>query len=154
FESIFAPCLEKWRGRQVASITESECNDFIDAAGERGPYAKASMFMILSGFFGWLERKGQIDKSPCKTMEKPATGGKRKRALSDADLKIIWKGCESAGVYGRFVRMLLLTGQRRTEIAAMRYSEIADGVWHIPGDKTKNHREHLVPLSPQALAII
>ena len=52
------------------------------------------------------------------------------------------------------MRLLLLTGQRRNEIADLRWAEIEDGAIVLPKERTKNSREHVVPLSPQALAVL
>jgi integrase len=52
------------------------------------------------------------------------------------------------------LRYLLLTGQRATETAAMKWSDIEDGVWTIPGHMAKNGKEHCIPLGPMSLALI
>lgn len=51
-------------------------------------------------------------------------------------------------------RVLLLTGQRREEVAGMRRSEIRDGVWHIPAARDKGKRDRVLPLSHHVLAIL
>jgi integrase len=48
----------------------------------------------------------------------------------------------------------MLTAQRRAEVGGIRWSEIAGDSWTIPATRTKNHREHILPLSPAALALI
>jgi integrase len=52
------------------------------------------------------------------------------------------------------VKILILSGQRRNEVAGMRWSEINGDTWHLPGERTKNHLPHLVPLSAPVLAIL
>src|SRR5262249_55474530 len=58
--------------------------------------------------------------------------------------------------FGDLAKLLLLTGQRRTEVAGMRWSEIdcEKREWHIPATRTKNAQPHLVPLSVPALELI
>src|SRR5262249_20867615 len=53
-----------------------------------------------------------------------------------------------------FIKLLLLTGQRRGEVADMRWSEIDGDVWTLPPSRTKNKQKHQVPLSSQAMTII
>jgi integrase len=51
-------------------------------------------------------------------------------------------------------QMLILTGARRTEIAALRWSEIKDDTIILPRERTKSGEAHTIPLAPQALAIL
>jgi integrase len=72
----------------------------------------------------------------------------RDRILSDLELRALWNvttPCE-AGNYGALVRVLLLTGQRRQEVAGMRRHELAQGIWTIPAERAKNNRANVVPL--------
>jgi integrase len=67
----------------------------------------------------------------------------------------LWKACdEIGGSAGACVQMMLLLGQRRQEIAGMRRSEIADGIWTIPAKRMKARKVHSIPLPAQALEII
>ena len=58
--------------------------------------------------------------------------------------------------FAPLLRLLLLTGQRRSEVADMQWSELDldEGIWIIPAARSKNDKEHLVPLSSQAVAVI
>lgn len=77
----------------------------------------------------------------------------RERILSDDEIRLIWR--QLSGTFGAFVKVLLLTGQRRSEVAAMRRSEIdKDGVWTIPPGKYKTKRAQVVPLSKVVCEII
>jgi integrase len=77
----------------------------------------------------------------------------RERILSDDEIRLIWPHLSST--FGTFVRVLLLTGQRRSEVATMRRSEIdKDGVWIIPPEKYKTKRAQVVPLSKVVREII
>jgi len=79
----------------------------------------------------------------------------RTRVLSDGEIRTIWPVFEEAGTYGSFVRMLLLSAQRHSEVARMSYREIdADGIWTIPAERYKTKRPNFVPLSKAALALI
>jgi integrase len=79
----------------------------------------------------------------------------RARILNDDELRILWPALGDHGIFGAMLKTLLLTGQRRSEVAGMRVSEIgADGIWEIPAERFKGKRTHAVPLSQAALALI
>jgi integrase len=79
----------------------------------------------------------------------------RTRVLSDEEICAIWPVLEEAGTYGSFVKMLLLTAQRHSEVAGMSHVEVdADGIWTIPAERYKTKRPNFVPLSKAALALI
>ena len=66
-----------------------------------------------------------------------------------------WVACDQFGYpFGTLFKMLLVTGQRRREVAGMRWSEIADDGWRIPEERAKNGKGHLVPLSSLAREIL
>ena len=83
----------------------------------------------------------------------------RDRVLTEEELTLVWRGfAAEGGVFGQLFQLLLVTGQRRGEVAGMQW-RIRNGnpneaVWEIPGSRTKNRRPHLVPLSPGALNIL
>lgn len=79
----------------------------------------------------------------------------RDRVLSDTELATIWKALPD-NAYGRIVKLLTLTGQRRDEIGSLHWSEInlPDRLITLPGERTKNHRTHDVPLSDTAVAVL
>jgi integrase len=73
--------------------------------------------------------------------------------LSDDELRAIWKATE-VGVFGAYVRFLLLTGARRNEAVEMKWTEIAGGDWTLPASRNKTGVELVRPLSGAALVII
>ena len=75
---------------------------------------------------------------------------KRERVLSDTEIAEIWRAAgDAASPYGTIIRLLILTGQRRGEVAGMTWSEISEDLttWTLPGERTKNGAAHSVPLS-------
>ena len=76
--------------------------------------------------------------------------------LTDAELRAAWQATAGPGPFSAIVRMLILTGQRREEVAAMTWSEIADDLstWIIPGSRAKNGAAHVVPLSAQVQSML
>ena len=79
----------------------------------------------------------------------------RTRVLSDDEIRVIWPLLGKAGTFGALVKMLLLTAQRRDEVAQMSRKEIGDdGIWTIPAERYKTKLPNHVPLSKDALALI
>ena len=77
-------------------------------------------------------------------------------ALADDELVAIWEATAGPGDHNAIVRLLMLTGQRRQEVAAARWAEIdtKNALWSFPGDRTKNKRAHDVPISEQTLTVL
>ena len=105
--------------------------------------------------YGWAIGKDLLVENPFAGLKLVAAAS-RERVLSDEELVAIWGGTKGPGVYNAIVRMLILTGQRRDEVAGMTWGEIAPDLfaWTIPTSRTKNGVAHIVPLSPQAQAIM
>ena len=79
----------------------------------------------------------------------------RERVLTDAELKLLWRACDQEGEpFGRLVKFILITAQRRGECAGLRWAELDSDMWRLPAERSKNGKAHDVPLSPQALAQI
>jgi integrase len=108
----------------------------------------------LSAMFSWAIREGyKLPANPVSGTNKPQAAPARERVLTDSELRAIWLACGDND-YGRIVRLLMLTGQRREEIGALRWSEITGDAVTFPASRTKNGREHCIPLSPAALALL
>jgi integrase len=108
----------------------------------------------LSGFFMWCIREGLIESNPASFTDR-RTEVSRDRVLTDDELHTIWHGLAD-NAYGAIVRLLLLTGARREEIGALRWSEIDLGqaLIVLPPPRTKTKRVHEVPLTGAALDIL
>jgi integrase len=79
----------------------------------------------------------------------------RTRVLSDDELRIVWPLLSEAGTFGTLLKTLLLTAQRRDEVANMTWTEIGpDGIWTIPPERYKTKRSNHVPLSDAARKVI
>jgi integrase len=105
--------------------------------------------------YGWAVKRGSIDVNPFVNLPLSAPV-KRDRVLTDAELRSIWQATAKAGSFNSIVRMLMLTGQREGEVAGMAWAELSDdfAVWKIPASRAKNGVDSIVPLSPQARAIV
>jgi integrase len=110
----------------------------------------------LSSLLSWAMREGVIDSNVVIGTNNPAPPSSRDRVLSAPELAAVWNACGGDDDHGRIVRLLILCAQRRSEVGSMMWGELdLDGaMWRIPGGRTKNHRDHDVPLSPQVLNIL
>jgi integrase len=103
--------------------------------------------------FGWCVGEGILEANPVFGTNKQSKAKSRERVLTDDELMAVWTAAPASD-FGRIVKLLMLTGQRREEIAALRRAEIGDGVLALPAARTKNSRAHDVPLSRQALTVL
>ena len=119
---------------------------------DNGPVAANRARASLSGMFGWAIAEGYCKLNPVTGTNQNKEQA-RQRVLTDDEIARIWKSCGDDD-YGHIVKLLLLTGQRRQEIGALRWSEVQDDTIALPKERTKNDRPHDVPLSAAAMAII
>lgn len=139
----------------VRDIGRSDISRLHERVSEKsGPVQANRVLAALSGFFAWAVGKGHLDLNPVmavpKNAEKP-----RERVLSDDEIRTIWKGTDSGSNYDRILRLLLLTGTRRTEVGSMRWEEVnGNGLWTVPAERMKNGLPHEVSLSVQAQACL
>ena len=98
--------------------------------------------------YGWAIAEGLADTNPVVGTRKAVDEIARDRVLADEELRLIWRHA-GEGDYGAIIRLLILTGQRREEVAAMTWEELdlEGATWRITSDRTKNARMHEVPLT-------
>jgi integrase len=160
---------ERWADKEVSKIDGHDVHSVVDEArrvavpgiAARRDGASDSrarkLFTTLSGFFGWALRQRLVTANVCTTVHKPSAPKARDRFLSDSEIVKFWPATESVSApFRSALRILLLTGQRLNEIAALRWDEVADdgASINLPGSRTKNHRAHTIPLSAAARKII
>ena len=109
----------------------------------------------LSAFLGWCVREGYLDINAAAQTNKNEEVA-RDRVLDDSELKAVWNALKNGDDYADIIRLLILTGQRLREIRELRWSEIHlnKATITLPSSRTKNHRQHVVPLSALALEIL
>ena len=115
-----------------------------------------ALLAILRSLFGWLQRQRRVATNPCAEIHHPPASKPRERVLSNDELRWFWLACDEVEEpFQSIFRSLALTGQRLNEVACMRRTELHDdGTWHLPGERTKNHRAHVAPLPVLARTII
>jgi integrase len=150
--------VKPWAGRRLSQIGKSDVHAILDQIVERGsPIVANRVLGWLRCFCSWAVERDIIAANPCDRIKPPATETARDRVLSDDELKSTWKAADALEPpYGAFIKLLILTGARRTEIAEMQWTEIDFDarVWTLPKERSKNKREHTVPLSDPAFEIL
>ncbi|MFI0846422.1 tyrosine-type recombinase/integrase [Mesorhizobium sp. IMUNJ 23232] len=142
--------------KNVRDVTKADVLDLIDAIVDRGsPVSANRVLATLKTFFGWLEGRDVISTNPTAKVAKPTEETSRDRKLTDDEVRLFWEATAGLGYpFTPMFRLMLLTGQRRQEVAGMLFGELSGDQWLIPAERTKNGNEHLVPLPPMATAII
>lgn len=147
-----------WRGRTVPSIAKADVLALLDAIVDRGAEIGANRTLAaMRRFFNWCVERGLIETSPCDRVKAPTGERSRDRVLSDAELREVWLAADTIGwPFGLMMQLLILTAQRRSEVAGMRRSELdfKAAVWTIPRERSKNDQAHDVPLSPPVVALL
>jgi integrase len=150
FQSLFAkPLVDITRGDIVRLL------DQIIASGT--PYRANRVLAALKKLMSWALDRGMIDVNPIAGLKPPHREQARDRVLSDAELASLMAAADAAGhPFGYVTKLLVLTGQRRSEVSEMRWSEIdlERMVWTIPSSRSKNRHAHEVPLSTAAINVI
>jgi integrase len=110
----------------------------------------------LSAMYRWAMGEGLASSNPVVGTNVPAGPEPRDRTLTSVELVAVWRACENGADFDHIVRLLILLGNRRSEIGGIRWSEIdlGAGVWSLPAARAKNKRGMAVPLPPAALAVI
>jgi integrase len=137
--------------RNVADITASDVNKAL-ARFRDAPSEQNHVFIALRAMFRWATTQQYLSSSPMQGMRLPSKTSSRSRVLSAHEIRAIWEAADD-GMFGAIVRLLFLTGQRRSEIARIEWDHVSD-VLTIPAANAKNGREHAVPLTPSAHSII
>jgi len=152
FHDIVLPA---WPGRTVHDIARRDIRELVERVAEDRPVMANRTLAVLSKFFNWLCQRDVIPASPCVGVARPAEEHARERVLDDAEIHRLWLACEAiGGAAGSCIKLLLLTGQRRGEIAHLKWDEVKGNLLELPGARMKGKQTHIVPLSTQAAAII
>lgn len=150
----------KWKGRLIQSITKRDVVELLDSIVDRGsPIAANRVHALLRRFFNWCMERSILDTSPIATVPSPTKETSRDRVLADSEIKLLWQACEAVGwPFGPLVQLLILTVQRREEVAGATWSEFQlegnEALWTIPKARAKNDKVHTVPLAPSTVDIL
>jgi integrase len=150
--------LKIWKplhGWPIDEIRRQHVADILDKVEKAGPVAAARARSTLSTLFRWAMGRGYVDHNPVIGTLNPDSRVARERVLTDDELRAIWHGC-CDNDFGAIVKLLILTGARRSEVGAMAWQElnIDDRTWTIPAIRTKNANVHKLPLPHACWAIL
>jgi integrase len=151
---------EHWRALRplpIAAVKRADIAAIMqEISAERGRIAAARARANLSALFGWAVREGLCDANPVAATGNPEAGVQpRERVLDDAELRLVWGACLD-DAFGRIIRLLILTGCRRSEIGELRWSEVdlETGALVVPGERTKGKRALMLTLPSMAVEIL
>ena len=121
------------------------------------PSEKHHTFTALRAFFRWAGRQHYINSNPMEHIYVPLPRARRQRVLNDKEIAATLRLTQSGNApFHLIVALLLLTGQRRGEIAALQWSwiDFEKMLVTLPATLTKNKREHIFPIGEDALRLI
>lgn len=156
--SVFRRDLKPFFGsKAITAIRRSDVQACLDGVTERSGSAANKAHKWLRKMLAFAVNRGDLSASPIEGMSPPHKEGIRQRVLRGQELVFVWRAAGDVGEpWTGFVRLLLLLGQRLREVAGMRWEEvdIAKAAWSIPAARTKNKRDHLVPLPSAAVTML
>lgn len=129
------------RSRPLPRITRADVVAVFDRMPRAQIANKRNVFAVLRRLFRWAISRGDIERSPMEGMETPPAVKARDRWLSDQELGRVWnQAMKTHHCFGPIVRLLIVTGQRREEVASLFWEELDrdELMWTLPGARAKN----------------
>jgi integrase len=144
--------------KPIDSIRRSDVIALLDEIqDQRGPVMADRALAVVRRIMNWHASRTDDFRSPIvrgMARTKPRERA-RERILTDDELRAVWRTAESSDApFGRFCQLILLTGARRTEAAAMTWTEISDCDWVLPAGRNKTKVELVRPLSEPARLVL
>jgi integrase len=148
--------LPVWHFRQPAKIKRHDVTELIDKIRDRAPIESNRALATISTVFSFALRRGLVESNPCMRVQKIREEA-RERQLSDDEIRTLWT------ILDRFppkiseaYKLMLILGQRVNEILGMAWAEVdlERALWTLPAERSKSHREHVLPLPPMAVEIL
>ncbi len=164
--------LVDWHARPIGDIKGREIRELVREKAQTSPVSANRLLSFIKRVFRWAAGQDYVETDPAAGVDKPGRESARDRYLSEDEVRLFWKSSgKLPEPLGRLVRMMLITGQRRGEVAGMLFSELGQidyrtkdergkdvittgAAWMIPAARTKRGVAHTVPLSTLATEII
>lgn len=140
-----------FKGKSVRQITKQDCKDMRAKVADRSRSGANKAHKWLNAAIMWGIEHDGLDTSPMFGLKKPFKEERRSRVLAEWEIALLWSVLPAlAWQFAMLMRILILTGQRLREVAGIRWEEIdlSRKEWIIPGSRTKNKLDHLVPIAP------
>jgi integrase len=149
--------LPRLAGKRIGQVSRHELLQVVDAVSDRGyPRAANKVAALLKALFRWSKGRGLITgDDPAAALEKPHKEASRDRTLTDDELSAVWLAAEGLGwPWREYIWFLILLGQRRTEVASMKWADIdlQARAWNLPAEQTKMGRARVLPLPGAVVA--
>ena len=148
----------RWGNRPFLEIRKSDVAQLLDTIeDDRGARQADMILAIVRSVMNWRAARSDDYSAPIvKGMQRTSPKERaRARTLNDDELRAVWKASEGDDPFGAFVRLLLLTGQRRNTVASMRWQDVApDGTWTIPAEAREKGNAGELKLPDAALALV
>lgn len=153
-----------WAGRPAEEIKREDVLKLLDAVEERAPTMANRVLAVVKSLYNWAVKAQLVRVNPASGIEPPVAVNERDRYLDVREIRLYWFGLHAKKEIVRpdvanALRLCLITGQRRSEVAGMTWSELEwDSEnrlwWNLPGSRTKPGRPTRVYLPSLAVAII
>lgn len=144
--------------KSMPDITRRDVRELLQAIVERGAPSHANhVLSYLRAMLNWAVGNDLIETNPTNGLQMPTPKVERDRALGNAEIRLLWTACSKIGwPFGPLIQLLLLTAQRRDEVAEATWDEIDldNGLWTLPRARAKNDKTHIIHLAPKALEIL
>jgi integrase len=150
-ENVLKP---RWGKKPLTVLKRADMVKLMDDYADR-PGSRKCIHSLLRKLFNWAVDREDIEISPLAGMKAPKACPSRRRVLGQEELICLWHATgQTSWPWGPFVRLLLLTMQRRQEVAEMDWSEIdlEARTWTLPAERAKNDEAHIIPLTAMAVA--
>lgn len=147
--------LPKLRDTPLPAITRADIRAVIEAIPESSVANRRNAYLALSALFSSVIEKEMIEVNPIAGLAPPPKPKSRDRVLSDSELLTVWNAAGEMGYpFGTHIRLLIATGQRREEVAALDWAELnqSEATWTLPASRSKNGTASIIPLNALAIA--
>ncbi|TGD63363.1 site-specific integrase [Tabrizicola sp. WMC-M-20] len=144
-------------GKRLDKIKRADVVKALDAIVVSAPVSANRALAHLKHLMNWCVDRGMLDTSPLTGMKLPTKETPRERVLTNVELRALWAACDADGYpFGDCIKLLILSGQRRSEVAEMRWSELDldKRLWTLPSVRAKNGKQHSVPITDAMLTVL
>jgi integrase len=144
---------QAWNGRHFTSIGRGDITKLLDKIeSENGPRQATYCLQVFSSLANWYAARDDNYRSPIVKGMRRGSPTRRDRVLNDDELRAMWAVAD--GQFGAFVKLALLTAQRRDKIATMKWDDLDVNVWTIATEPREKGNPGELVLPEIALNII
>ena len=145
---------KRLHGLPISAVSQRSISSLLTDIAKEHPVTSNRVRTSLATFLSWVIRQGiKLPEGNVASYTQARREKSRERVLTDAEIRVVWHACRNDD-HSNIVKLLLLTGQRAAEIGSLRWDEVFDDRIALSGERTKNKRPHIIPLSPPAQAIL